>query len=85
MVPCRDGSPARLVCSDPRWFALHKLWLGVQAKRNPLKRRKDTAQGLALLDAVREAMPHYPLDAAFISSLPDELLPCWDSWTRRQG
>ena len=39
VVPCRDGSPARIVAPDPRWFALHKLWLGAQAKRDPLKRR----------------------------------------------
>lgn len=62
VVGCRDGSPARIVAPDPRWFALHKLWMSEQAKRNPLKRPKDRKQGLALLDAVVEAMPHYPLD-----------------------
>ena len=80
VVPCRDGSAARLVVPDPRWFALHKLWLGDQAKRDPLKRRKDIAQGNALLDAVAKAMPHYPLDAAFADSIPDELLPYWREW-----
>ena len=65
VVPCRDGSAARIVAPDPRWFALHKLWLGRQAKRDPLKRRKDLAQGNAVLEAVAQAMPHYPLDAAF--------------------
>ena len=83
VVPCRDGTPARIVAPDPRWFALHKLWLGAQAKRNPLKRRKDTVQGLALLDAVAEAMPHYQLDEAFISTLPAELMPYWQTWQQR--
>ncbi len=27
VVVARDGSPARLVVPDPRWFALQKLWL----------------------------------------------------------
>jgi hypothetical protein len=82
VVPCRDGSPARIVAPDPRWFALHKLWLGAQAKRNPLKRRKDRVQGAALLDAVAEAMPHYSLDHEFVKSLPGELLPYWEEWAK---
>ena len=80
VVGCRDGTPARIVAPDPRWFALHKLWMAEQPKRNPLKRPKDRKQGLALLAAVSEAMPHYPLDAAFVASLPDELAPHWEGW-----
>jgi len=80
VVPCRDGSPARIVAPDPRWFALHKLWLGAQAKRNPLKRRKDTLQGTVLLNAVREAMPHYTLGPDFTTQIPDELVPHWQKW-----
>jgi hypothetical protein len=85
VVPCRDGTPARIVAPDPRWFALHKLWLGAQAKRNPLKRRKDTIQGNALLDAVAEAMPHYPLDGTFAESLPVDLAPFWQAWTGQKA
>lgn len=80
VVPCRDGTGARLVVPDPRWFALHKLWLGSQAKRNPLKRRKDLRQGDAVLDAVEEAMPQYPLDDAFIAAIPPELTGHWEQW-----
>jgi hypothetical protein len=80
VVGCRDGSPARIVAPDPRWFALHKLWMSEQAKRNPLKRLKDRKQGLALLDAVAEAMPHYRLDAAFEAAIPSELQGCFDNW-----
>ncbi len=85
VVPCRDGSPARIVAPDPRWFALHKLWLGAQTKRNPLKRRKDTVQGAALLNAVAEAMPHYSLGHEFVQSLPDELVPYWEEWAKARG
>ncbi|WP_395336395.1 GSU2403 family nucleotidyltransferase fold protein [Novosphingobium sp. BL-8H] len=80
VIGCRDGSPARIVAPDPRWFALHKLWMAAQAKRNPLKRPKDRTQGLALLDAVAEAMPHYPLDEGFVASIPDELMPHYREW-----
>ena len=51
-----------------------------QAKRNPLKRPKDRKQGLALLDAVAEAMPHYPLDAAFEATIPPELQASFENW-----
>jgi hypothetical protein len=81
VVPCRDGSAARIVAPDPRWFALHKLWLSAQAKRDPLKRRKDRAQGLGVLDAVREAMPHYPLDEVFEAGIPAELEQAWSEWS----
>jgi hypothetical protein len=80
VVACRDATAARVVAPDPRWFALHKLWLSAQAKRNPFKRRKDREQGLGVLDAVAEAMPHYPLDAAFVAAIPDELQPHWREW-----
>lgn len=80
VVPCRDGTPARIVAPDPRWFALHKLWLGAQAKRDPLKRRKDSAQGEALLGAIAEAMPHYSLGDRFAAELPLELIPFFQAW-----
>ena len=76
----RDGSPARLVVPDPRWFALQKLWMAAQEKRNPLKRPKDAKQGLGLLDMIATAMPHYPLDARFAAALPAELAPYLAQW-----
>jgi hypothetical protein len=81
----RDGTPARLVVPDPRWFALQKLWLSEQAKRDPLKRPKDLKQGRLLLDAVKAAMPQYPLDGAFEAQLPDALRPYYERWTTQSG
>ena len=83
VVICRDGSPARIVAPDPRWYALQKLWLGRQAKRHPLKRPKDLKQGAALLNAVRHVMPQYPLDAAFERSLPQDLVEPYREWKGR--
>ena len=85
VVPCRDGKAVRVVAPDPRWFALHKLWLGNQTKRNPLKRRKDIQQGNAVLSAVAEAMPQYPLDPGFVAQIPDELQPYWQAWSQARG
>jgi hypothetical protein len=83
VVVCRDATAARIVAPDPRWFALHKLWLSVQPKRNPFKRRKDREQGLGVLDAVIKAMPQYPLDAAFEAEIPPELEAAWAEWQGR--
>jgi hypothetical protein len=83
VVICRDASPARIVAPDPRWFALQKLWMAGQAKRNPLKRSKDSKQGHALLDTVRAAMPQYPLDAGFEGGLPEPLAGLYVGWKAR--
>ena len=83
VVICRDGSPARIVAPDPRWFALQKLWLGQQAKRNALKRPKDLRQAGALLSVISQAMPQYPLDKAFERALPRELKQVYADWKER--
>lgn len=80
VVICRNGSPARIVAPDPRWFALQKLWLSGQEKRDSLKRPKDLKQGMALLDAVDTAMPQYPLNRDFESSLPEALVGPFKEW-----
>ena len=82
VLVCRDASPARIVAPDPRWFALHKLWLSKKPSRNPLKRPKDEQQGIALLDAIDQAMPQFPLDESFEQELPDDLRPFFEAWKR---
>lgn len=80
VICARDGSPARVVAPDPRWFALHKLWMSEQPKRNALKRPKDKKQGERLLEAIDAFLPHYPLDEAFAAELPPELAPFLTRW-----
>jgi hypothetical protein len=77
-----DGLPCRMVAPDPRYFALHKLWLAEKPGRNPLKKPKDAKQGALLLSAIADHMPHYPLDDDFRASLPAELLLYFDRWRR---
>jgi hypothetical protein len=68
---------------DPRWFALHKLWLAQKPTRDRLKIAKDERQGMAVLDMVANHMPHYPLDSAFRAELPEELQPHLERWETR--
>ena len=80
VVGVRDGEAARLVVPDPRWFALQKLWMAEKPGRNPQKKPKDRKQGIALLNAVWQTMPHYALNIAFYDGLPDELKPHFELW-----
>ncbi|MDK2768424.1 MAG: nucleotidyltransferase domain-containing protein [Sphingomonas sp.] len=83
VVGVQDGEAARLFVPDPRWFALQKLWMAEKPERNPQKRPKDVKQGMALLDAVAQTMPHYPLDRRFQTELPPELKPHFERWAER--
>jgi hypothetical protein len=80
VVVARDATPARLVVPDPRWFALQKLWMSEQPKRDPLKRAKDAKQGIALLNAIQEGMPQFKMDEAFEAEIPAELRPYYQRW-----
>lgn len=75
-----DSQPARVVAPDPRWYALHKLWLSDKPQRDPLKKPKDRAQGDTVLHLVHDHLPHFPLDDEFEASLPPELVPYLDQW-----
>jgi hypothetical protein len=80
VVVARDGTPARMTVPDPRWFALQKLWMSEQNKRNPLKRPKDAKQGVALLNAIKQSMPQFKLDDSFEAELPEELRAPYERW-----
>ncbi len=75
-----SGKPARVTAPDPRWFALHKIWLSRKPGRHRLKVGKDERQGIAVLDLVQAHMPHLPIDDAFRTALPTELLPSIEHW-----
>lgn len=86
LVADRDGLPAPLVVPDPRWMALHKLWLSRKPSRNAAKRDKDGLQGILLLDVVARKMANsYPMDANFVLDLDDELRPIFNLWAAAYG
>ena len=68
-----DGTPAPIVAPDPRWMALHKLWLSQKAQRKAEKKPKDQAQGLLLMRALLWNLAEYPIDKEFVGSVPVEL------------
>lgn len=47
------GRACPLYAPDPRWMALHELWLSQKPGRSALKKPKDQRQGEVLLDATR--------------------------------
>lgn len=81
VVADRGNRTCPIFAPDPRWMALHKLWLAAKPERNAAKRPKDRAQGELLLDAVRGRMAvAFPLDVDFVLSLPGELRELFDAW-----
>lgn len=67
------GFPAPMRCPDPRYWAVHKLWLSTREDRDPAKKIRDQQQADVMLKVIVERLPHYPLDADFLSLLPSEL------------
>jgi hypothetical protein len=81
VVATQRGRACPLHVPDPRWMALHKLWLARKSEQNAAKRPKDRRQGEVLLDAVRFFLTaSHPLDVDFLMTLPAELLPLFDEW-----
>jgi hypothetical protein len=75
-----------MVVPDPRWMALHKLWLANKPQRNPLKKDKDRRQGYVLLDAVRFFLEtSHPMNVDFVFELPAELRSLFDQWSGESG
>lgn len=75
------GRVCPLVVPDPRWMALHKLWLADKPERKASKREKDRRQGYVLLDAVRFFMQaSHPINVEFALDVPAELRHIFDDW-----
>ena len=72
-----------LYVPDPRWMAVHKLWLAKKPERNAQKKPKDARQGNVLLDACRYFLTDtYPLDIDFVLALPAELRELFNEWAQ---
>ena len=81
VVATIKGRACPLYVPDPRWMALHKMWLSEKPERNMAKKGKDLRQGHVLLDAVGYFLPDfYPLDVDFLMTLPEELRLHFDRW-----
>lgn len=80
LVIDHSGWPVMVVAPDPRYFALHKLWLSRRPKRiRERKAPKDAQQGRTLLQVIQRDMPDYAMDEAFVQSLPTPLKEAWEA------
>lgn len=68
-----DGRPTRIVCIDPRAFALHKLWLSRREDRRQDSRKRDAMQAAAVAVVARDYMG-LKFDRKELAALPKELL-----------
>ena len=81
VVASRDGRTCPIFAPDPRWMALHKMWLSRKTERESTKKQKDALQASMLLEAVRDRMANaYPLDSDFVLDLPEELRDLFNEW-----
>ncbi len=72
-----------LYVPDPRWMAVHKLWLSKKPERHAQKKPKDARQGQVLLDACRYFLTDsYPLNIDFVLDLPEELRDLFNDWAQ---
>jgi hypothetical protein len=67
------GAPLRIVATDPRVFAAHKLWISQRADRDPLKRKRDAAQAKAVAQLVVRYLTNLPYEADELRMIPREL------------
>lgn len=66
-----DGMPVPIVCTDPRAFALYKLWMGTQdPTRDPVKRVRDVAQAETVARIVQQWLPQLPFAAEHLACFP---------------
>lgn len=69
-----DGFPALMIVPDPRAFSLHKIWLSTQDDREPMKRRRDKQQGIAIAKIVLNYLTQYKFDQEELRMFPASIL-----------
>jgi hypothetical protein len=67
------GFPTPMRCPDPRYWAVHKLWLSRRSDRDPQKKIRDQQQADVILRLIAERLPQFLLDPGFRQGLPKEL------------
>lgn len=70
----KKGEPLRIVTTDPRVWAAHKLWLSKRQDRDPMKRRRDEAQARSVAQLVVKYFLHLPFVAEQMRMLSKDLI-----------
>ena len=65
-----DGLPVWISAADPRWWAAHKLWLSNEPSREPVKRQRDHAQGIAVATMLARNWGAVDLTDEALASIP---------------
>jgi hypothetical protein len=68
------GEPLRIVATDPRVWAAHKLWLSKRMDRDAIKRRRDEAQARVIAQLVVTYFPHLPFAREQLRMLPKDVI-----------
>ena len=69
-----DGYPASMVVPDPRAFSIHKVWLSEQPDREPVKKKRDNDQGLAIALLVIKYLPQYRFVTSELRMFPKDVV-----------
>ena len=69
-----SGMPAKMVCPDPRAFAVHKKWISTQADREAEKRSRDSFQAQAVIELTASKFAHLPLRKSELKYFPNKVL-----------
>lgn len=68
-----DGYPARMVCPDPRAFAVHKIWMSHQPDRDPIKKQRDRNQAITVVWIVNRYLPQYRFSPTELRMFPKDI------------
>jgi hypothetical protein len=69
-----DGYPVSMVVPDPRAFSIHKVWLSEQPDREPVKKKRDEDQGLAIASLVGKYLPQYRFETSELRMFPKDVV-----------
>ena len=64
----------KIVATDPRVWAAHKLWLSKRADRDAIKRRRDEAQARTIAQLVAKYLPHLQFEPTHLRMLPKSVI-----------
>lgn len=67
------GEPLRIVTSDPRVWAAHKIWVSKREDRDVNQRARDAAQARLVARLVAKYLPHLPFDAEQMRMMPKDV------------
>lgn len=67
------GLPVTMTCVDPRYYAIHKLWMSGLPDREPVRRQRDRAQAMAVAGIVTAHLPTLRFDDRALEAIPRDL------------